>query len=614
MTSYDSVDFNSECKGRMALWFRAMIWLAVIFTVIHQLVLPVTANLSAGRSVFDGIPFIVPVLLIAGITGLFFSCKFVRDSGWHCALPPVKTAFYIPIIAVTALLEIPLICHIFLSGEGPSLTDRLKIPENWQQLYIPAAALVCVYLLGASLLTMCFALCKTIKEGTVIIPSRFAGIVSGIAQTVNKIVFLRLASQLFPVSEGGNLWNWIKNSVSAVFSGDYPVRFSSVGDIESKLTAYTAVIILIAIAVGFGGTAFGRIYRSFNETISDKGDGRNRLSTTGYCVWCQEYSVPLYRVYRISHNRVRPPSQKLLTDNGFEKLKKTLGSGNISGVNVDAMRSAYVMSGSANPIADINERKVPLDHWCCQRCGMTVYESLRGYSGSEPAGVKIVGSPSGAKASFCAVIFRDYASRFMRHETAEYAYFSEIASPLMSDCPEVPEPLSPDVYRTPAMTFRYENSFIAMTFLSDAAISTEVKENDVVMVFIDAGEFADGSGYYTSIRDAANIIRGLRVKVKRIVIAVAKYDLIGRPELAGRCTAMDDSAKSSVRTNTFRTYFRNHGADVFEELWNECRDRCDSIEIVGHSALGCGKKKDSQELSGKLGSRHINETLEALIK
>ena len=614
MTSYESTDFNCERKGYMSAWLNAMIWLAMILMTVMNLVVPVLRNLAAGDRPVEGIRAVAPVLLILGFVGLYFSGRTIKDSGWHCALPAIKMAVYIPLVALTAVLCLPVIFTSFSACTGNSLMDKLSEPDNWRYCIIPAFTLLSVFLLGSALITMCFALCKTIKEGTVIIPSRLAAIISGILQIVNICVFLKLCGHLFPLDQAGHVKDWIAASVSTAFGGLYSSRFLPVSDTTVGINVYMTVISLLIIGVAVVGSAFGRMYRNFSETIVDKGDGRNRLSYTGYCVWCQDYSVPLYWVYRINYGKVRKPSQKLLTDNGFDKLRSTLESGKVYDINVDSLRSDFVMSGSANPIANIDEKKIPVHHWCCQRCGMTIYESLRGYSGTEPAFIKIAGPPSEAKKNFCSLIFREYAMKFMRPETAEYIYFSNIALPQSSVKLEKGIEASA-VDHTPPMTFRYKDRFAAISLLSDNAVSCDVQPKDVVMVFIDASEFTKGSGYFASVIDAAETIRALNVKVSRIVIAVSDFDIIGRPEVANRCTAMDNPGKSSARNNAFRNFFKSRNADVFDDLWNECKSKCDKVEIVGHtSALPVSMRKKGDKASvSKFTPRHITETLDVLI-
>lgn len=611
MTSYESSDFHCERKGYMSTWLNAMIWLSLLMIAVINIAVPIFRNLAEGVRPVEGIRAAAPVLIGIGIVGLFLSGKTIKESGWHCALPPVKMAVYLLIIALTTMACLPLILISFSACSGSSFSEKLKLSENWNNILFPSGALLTVYLLGSALTTLCFALCKTIKEGTVIIPSRLAAIISGALQALNIFVFLKMCGVLFQLNEHDSIKDWVASSVSTSLNGIYTSRFHPPADIRVGINVYMVIVSLAVIAVAVIGTSFGKMYREFNETVIEKGDGRNRLSYTGYCVWCQDYSVPLYRVYHISYGKVRKPSQKLLTDNGFDKLRHSLESGKIYDINVDSLRSEYVMSGSANPIANIDEKKIPVDHWCCQRCGMTIYESLRGYSGEEPAIIKIVGAPSEAKKNFCTVIFRDYAMKFMRPDTAEYIYFSSIALPQSSVKAEKNITASaPD--RTPAMTFRYKDRFAAISLLSDTAASCDVTPKDVIMVFIDASEFKQGSNYFASVIDAAETIRAISVKVSRIVIAVAGFDIIGRPEVANRCNAMDNPGKSSARNSAFRSFFKSRNADVFEDLWNECKSKCDKVEIVGHTSAAPNQNKDSHG-NVRFAPRHINETLDVLI-
>lgn len=583
-----------------------MIWISMIFISALNIISPLIRNVSAGKVPFEGIPVASPVLIIIGIAGAVYSRRTIRDSGWHCALPPLKMLICIPLILVTVLAAVPLLCAAYSAGKGTAAID------NWRRIILPSCSLLAVYLLASSVLTMCFSLCKTINKGTVIIPSKLAAVVAGGVQIINIFVFMKLCGLLFPYTKSSLIKDWAAGAVSTVSGTPYSSIFDAPASIRIPINIYMVMTLLAIIAIAVTGTSFGRMYRNFSETIGTKADNRNRLSNTGYCVWCEDYSVPLYRVYRISYGRVRKPCQKLLTDNGFDKLSHSLESGKITDVNVDTLRSEFVMSGSGNPIADIDEKKIPVNHWCCQRCGMTVYESLRGYSGPEPVNVKLVGPLTAEKKNFCAVLFRDYASKFMRPDTAEYIYFNNITAPKSSRLQEEAFRNAPEADRSPALTFRYDERFFAFSILSDAAVSSEVNSKDVFMVFIDGDEFNSGAAYFPSIIDATETVRSLSTKVSHIIIAVASFDLIGGPEVPNRCTAMDNAGKSSTRNSTFRNFFKCKGADVFDDLWNECRSRCEKIDIVGHTAPPAipSMQKDSQP---KLITRHITETLDIIL-
>jgi len=578
-----------------------MVWIALALIIALNIVVPVCSNIAAGQKPVEGIPAAAPVLIILGIVSCVYSRRTIHDSGWHCALPYQKMLIYIPLMAVTAAAAVPLLFAAYAACQGQE--------DKWYRIFVPAAAMTGVYLLGSSVYTMCFALCKTINKGTVIIPSRLAAIAAGGVQIINIVVFLKLCCAMFPLRAPGLIKHWISGAFNAAANGSYRELFEEPADMLVPVNIYMVFVVMTLLGIAVAGNSFGRIYRTFNETIGQKGDNRNRLANTGYCVWCRDYSVPLYRVYRISYGKVRRPSQKLLTDNGFDKLSNSLANGKVTDVNVDSLRSEFVMSGSGNPIADIEERKIPVDHWCCQRCGMTVYESLRGYSGTEPVNVMMAGNIADEKKNFVAVLFRDYASKFMRPDTAEYIFYNNIAAPKASLMQEEADVRAAEPDRSPALTFRYDERFLSFTMLSDAAVSNEVKPKDVFMVFIDGAEFDNGSAYFPSIIDAAETVKALNVKVNRIIIAVASYDVIGGPEAPNRCTAMDNAGKSSARNNAFRSYFKSKGADVFEDLWNECRSRCDKIEIVGHTAPALIAGKGGQRLV----TRHITETLDIIL-
>ncbi|MBR2283794.1 MAG: hypothetical protein IJ874_05170 [Ruminococcus sp.] len=611
MRAYEDNNTISDCKDKMSGWLNVMIWITMALILVMDILLPVYLNLNAGSPPLEGITVLAPLLLLAGIFGLYFSRRAISDSGWHCSLSGIKLPVFIVLIVLTAAAAVPLIIAVARCWTDSGLTGLPPGDEVRRHAYLPPLSLLSVYILGTAICMLGFSLCKTLKEGTIILPSKSAGLIFTALQLVNIYVFLRLSSHVLCGST--DISAWVRDSLSSLSDPDSITYSVTAG--ARPVSFYMVGVSLVIIIMGFAGTAVGRMYRSFSETMDSRNDKRNPAAATGYCLWCQDYSVPLYRVYKINYSRLRPQSQKIVTNSGFEKLDRILASNNITSIGSSMIKGRYVLSDVSTPLADINEKKVEIDHWCCQRCGMTVYETLRGYSGDEPVSIKAIGSSGTAKETFCAIIFREYGSKFMRQDTVEYEYYKRIAAKLGygAKTDEPVEDNDQNVLRYPPLAFRYERRIASFTILSSEYAAKNIREKDVLVVFIDASEAVDGSGYYVSIREGLEAVRSLRDKVRRIVIAVSKYDLIGDPMLPGRCTAMD-TQKSSARINAFRSFFKSRGAEVFEDLYSECRSKSDKVEMVGHSALSRIQDVKNPQNKVKVEPRFITETLDVLVK